>query len=401
MAAPAPASRWNRFKSMFRRGPVPKVPAGPNSSAVNAAVRKYVQNFRNIQSVARQPNLYGNNFRNLPINRPLIKALRNYINLASNFKKLPAATNQNVGGYGPAKLSKQNVLNAASKVVQAATLANANLANVNKLRTAVATTEPLVATTRQLHSQLVNSNKSVLANNSLQKAMYNSNKKLANLKNALAKAEAAAGGTRGAALTAQAGGTPTPQAVAGYVTPAQNAAFNAFKATLNAYNNSKLNVNKPNNVKMYMNMANLNARREAINKAIANVNLQGRMNNDSKAKLAKVKAMLNRAKNQLNVQAAQARANNAAARNAMTKLVGNYIWDTRAWGGLGGMFPNNELNKIAREIKGMPAFNLSKVNKNSLNAYLGTKTGFNKAHRNRAMAISAALFAPGNAPAAP
>lgn len=80
----------------------------------------------------------------------------------------------------------------------------------------------------------------------------------------------------------------------------------------------------------------------------------------------------------------------------MTRKIGNYIWNERAWGGYLGSSVNRNYPKIAREIKANPQYNLTKINKAALNAYLATKTGHNQAHRNRAMAISAALFAPGN-----
>jgi hypothetical protein len=80
---------------------------------------------------------------------------------------------------------------------------------------------------------------------------------------------------------------------------------------------------------------------------------------------------------------------------AMTKKIGNYIWDVRAWGGIGGLTVNTNYPKIAREIKANAQYNLSKTNKAAINAYLTGKTG-NQAHRNRAMAISSALFARGN-----
>lgn len=392
MSAPAP-SRLNKFKGFFRRGATPAVPAGPNSGAVNAAVKTYVANFRNMQSVARQPNLYGNSFKNLPINRPLIKALRNYINASSNFKKLsPNTTNKNnlskgnVGGLGPAKLSKQNVLNAANKVIKAATVANNKLGNVATLRTAYTAAAPLAISARQLYKQLynglpANQAQEISSNGTLNQALTKSEQKLNALKNTINAAEKAAG--TGA----------VPVSAAGIQTAAANAALAALKSTINAYNNNKLNVNNPDNLKMYMNMTNLNARRNALNKALANVTLQGRLNNSSKNKLAKVKAIINKAKNQLNLQAAQVHSNNAAARNAMTQLIGNYVWNKRAYGGTMGMAVNKNFNKIAREIKANQAYNISKTNKNRLNAYLGTKTGYNQGHRNRAMAISTALFA--------
>ena len=38
------------------------------------------------------------------------------------------------------------------------------------------------------------------------------------------------------------------------------------------------------------------------------------------------------------------------AKNAAVKAVGNYIWNKRAWGGVGGMAVNTNYAKIAREI---------------------------------------------------
>jgi hypothetical protein len=77
----------------------------------------------------------------------------------------------------------------------------------------------------------------------------------------------------------------------------------------------------------------------------------------------------------------------------MTKKIGNYIWDVRAWGGLLGRSVNENFDKIAREIKANAQYNLSQTNKAAINAYLAGKTGYNQAHRNRAMKISKALFA--------
>ena len=328
MSAAAP-SRMGKFFSRFRRGPTPTVPAGPNSSAVNAAVKKYVANFRNMQSVARQPNLYGNSFRNLPINRPLIKALRNYINATSNFKKLAPNTTSasnlskgNVGGMGPANLSKQNVINAANKAIKAATVANNKLQNVATLRAAYTNAKPLTNSARQLYNKLFSSLASnpknpkaaqeLSANGTLNKALFNSEKKLSDLRTALNAAEKVAG--TGAA----------PVGTGAVASIAQTAALNAFKATLAAYNNTKLNIAKPNNVKMYMNMNNLNARRSAINEALVNVSIQDGLNNASKNKLGKVKAMLNKAKANLNAQKAQVIANaNAAAAEAAAKAAQN------------------------------------------------------------------------------
>jgi hypothetical protein len=85
--------------------------------------------------------------------------------------------------------------------------------------------------------------------------------------------------------------------------------------------------------------------------------------------------------------------NNSANRAAMTKKIGNYIWDERAWGGLFGLGVNINYPSIAGRIKANTRYNLSKTNKAALNAYLAGKTGYNQAHRNRAMAISNALFA--------
>ena len=311
MSAPG-QSRWNRFKGFFRRG-APVVPAGPNSKAVNAAVRKYIANFRNIQSAARQPNLYGPQFRNLPINRPLIMALRNYINAASNFKRLPEMPGVNVGGMGPARVSKQNVLKAANEAIKAATVANNKLQNVGALRNTWMVAKPLADSTVQLYEQLKknlpNNQQNMLNQNAnLQKALSNSSKKINALKMALNTAEKAAG----------TGGVPTTSAT--LPGQAHNAALNAFKMVLAQYNNNKLSINNPANVQMYMNMENLNARSKAINNASTNFNIRGKLNTTSIAKLNKVKAILNKAKNKLAAQKTAAfkaaGANVTAARRA-------------------------------------------------------------------------------------
>lgn len=359
---------------IFRRTPAPP---GTNSSALKSAVEAYIKNFREIQSVAKQNNLYGNNFRNLPMNKPLIKALRNYIAAVSKFKEL------NNAGYGPKTLSKQNVLNAANKAIKAANVANNKLQNVVALRNAYAQASPLVNTTQQLYNKLlkgsglpVNEVQQLSQNGALNRALQNSQKKLANLKSKMNAAEAAAG----------TGAAPPPpaatQAVAGYAT---GAALNALKQVLAKYNNAKLNATKTTNVTSYRNMANFNARLAEVNAALANTVLQGSLNNANREKLRKVKVILNQAK--------------ALRNSSLKEQVGNYIWDEQAWGGHMGLAPAKPTNypRLAQELKNRVArggfFNIKTLNGPELKAYLSAKTGRNKPHMNRAQGIANALIA--------
>ena len=79
---------------------------------------------------------------------------------------------------------------------------------------------------------------------------------------------------------------------------------------------------------------------------------------------------------------------------AMTKKIGNYIWNIRAYGGPAGTMVNTNFPQIARRILANSQYNVTKTTKAALNAYLSTKKGYNQAHRNRALAISKALYAP-------
>lgn len=358
----------------FRKKPAPP---GTNSSALAAAVKTYVTNFRNIQSVGKKNNLYGNNFKNLPMNRPLIKALRNYIAAVSNFKEL------NANGYGPKRLSKQNVLNAANAAIKAAVVANNKLENVATLRTAYATAKPLSETARQLYNKLLknsglsaNEVQEISANGALNRAITNSNQKLANLQKAMNAAETVAG--TGAAPVSQ----PTAQGVAGYAT---NAVIAEIKQVLAQYNNSKINANNNSQIKIYRNLANLNTRLAAINKAMANAGLQGALNSANKEKLRKVKVILNQAK--------------AMKNSSLKEQVGNYIWDEQAYGGPFGLAPAKPANypRLAQEIKNRVAkggfFNIKTLNGPQLKAYLNAKTGYNAAHKQRAQNIANALIA--------
>lgn len=364
----------NRFMAWFRKKPAPP---GTNSSALASAVKTYVTNFRNIQSVGKKNNLYGNNFKNLPMNRPLIKALRNYIAAVSNFKEF------NANGYGPKRLSKQNVLNAANAAIKAAVVANNKLENVATLRTAYATAKPLSETARQLYNQLLknsglkaNEVQEISANGAMNRAITNSNQKLANLQKALNAAETAAG--TGATPVSQ----PTTQGVAGYAT---NAAIAEIKQVLAQYNNNKINANNNSQIKFYRNLANLNTRLTAINKAMANAGLQGALNSANKEKLRKVKVILNQAK--------------ALKNSSLKQQVGNFIWDEKAYGGKFGWAPAKPGNypRIAQEIKNRVAkgrfFNIKTLNGPQLKEYLNAKTGYNAAHKQRAQGIANALIA--------
>jgi len=170
------------------RAPAPKIPTtvvnqvSNKDAAVEAAVMKYVTDFRNMQSMAKNNSLYNKNaFKPLNINKPLVLALRNYIAAKSNFARL--------ANVGPAKVSSKNVTNAANKAIAAANNASKNLSNVAKLRTAVANIGPLVETANQMHKQLNNG-----PNKNAAKAKINqAQKKFANLKNALNAAEKTAG----------------------------------------------------------------------------------------------------------------------------------------------------------------------------------------------------------------
>jgi len=170
------------------RAPAPKIPTtvvnqvNNKDAAVEKAVMNYVTAFRNLQAGSKNPNFYKNgaNFKNLNINKPLVLALRSYINARSNFS---------TAAVGPSQLSLKNVTNAANKAIAAANNASKNLSNIAKLRTAVVNIGPLVETANQMHKQLPNGPNKNAAKVKINQAQN----KFGKLKNALNAAEKTAG----------------------------------------------------------------------------------------------------------------------------------------------------------------------------------------------------------------